>query len=72
MTVNQVATIVNAAQQQIVGEGAIQTVDLEGLIDMGNRPSMQLPTTTMSKPSSITSAKLCSSTEPIRGLPRPF
>lgn len=37
MTVNQVADIVNAVQQQIVGETAIQTVDLEGLIDMGKQ-----------------------------------
>lgn len=37
MTVNQVATIVNAVQRQIVGETAIETVDLEGLIDMGKQ-----------------------------------
>ena len=37
MTVKQVAAIVNAVQQQIVGENAIQTVDLEGLIDMGKQ-----------------------------------
>ena len=37
MTVNQVASIVNAVQQQIVGENAIQTVDLTGLIDMGKQ-----------------------------------
>lgn len=37
MTVNQVATIVNSVQQQIVGEAAITTVDLEGLIDMGKQ-----------------------------------
>lgn len=37
MTVNQVANIVNAVQQQIVGEAAITTVDLEGLIDMGKQ-----------------------------------
>ena len=37
MTVKQVATIVNAVQQQIVGENAIQTVDLTGLIDMGKQ-----------------------------------
>lgn len=37
MTVNQVANIVNAVQQQIVGENAIQTVNLEGLIDMGKQ-----------------------------------
>lgn len=37
MTVNQVANIVNAVQQQIVGETAITTVDLKGLIDMGKQ-----------------------------------
>ena len=37
MTVNQVATIVNDVQKQIIGEEAIQTVDLEGLIDMGKQ-----------------------------------
>ena len=37
MTVNQVATIVNDVQRQIVGENAIQTVDLTGLIDMGKQ-----------------------------------
>lgn len=37
MTVNQVATIVNDVQKQIVGAEAIQTVDLEGLIDMGKQ-----------------------------------
>ncbi len=37
MTVNQVATTVNAVQKQIIGEEAIQTVDLEGLIDMGKQ-----------------------------------
>lgn len=37
MTVNQVATIVNAVQKQIIGAEAIQTVDLEGLIDMGKQ-----------------------------------
>lgn len=37
MTVNQVATIVNDVQKQIVGDEAIQTVDLTGLIDMGNQ-----------------------------------
>lgn len=37
MTVTQVAAIVNAVQQQIVGEKAIQTVDLTGLIDMGKQ-----------------------------------
>jgi hypothetical protein len=37
MTVNQVATIVNDVQRQIVGEAAITTVDLEGLIDMGKQ-----------------------------------
>lgn len=37
MTVKQVADIVNDVQQQIVGENAIQTVDLEGLIDMGKQ-----------------------------------
>lgn len=37
MTVNQVATIVNNVQKQIIGEEAIQTVDLEGLIDMGKQ-----------------------------------
>lgn len=35
MTVNQVATIVNDVQKQIIGAEAIQTVDLENLIDMG-------------------------------------
>ena len=35
MTVNQVATIVNDVQKQIIGEEAIQTVDLENIIDMG-------------------------------------
>ena len=37
MNVKQVASIVNAVQQQIVGENAIQTVDLTGLIDMGKQ-----------------------------------
>lgn len=37
MTVKQVATIVNDVQRQIVGENAIQTVDLTGLIDMGKQ-----------------------------------
>lgn len=37
MTVNQVANIVNAVQKQIIGAEAIQTVDLEGLIDMGKQ-----------------------------------
>ena len=37
MNVKQVAAIVNSVQQQIVGENAIQTVDLEGLIDMGKQ-----------------------------------
>lgn len=37
MTVKQVADIVNAVQKQIVGETAITTVDLKGLIDMGKQ-----------------------------------
>ena len=37
MNVKQVASIVNAVQQQIVGENAIQTVDLTGLIDAGKQ-----------------------------------
>jgi hypothetical protein len=37
MTVKQVAAIVNDVQQQIVGEKAIKTVDLTGLIDMGKQ-----------------------------------
>lgn len=37
MTVNQVANIVNDVQKQIVGENAIQTVELTDLIDMGNQ-----------------------------------
>lgn len=37
MTVKQVSTIVNAVQKQIVGEAALETVDLEGLIDMGKQ-----------------------------------
>lgn len=37
MNVKQVADIVNAVQQQIVGETAIKTVDLKGLVDMGNQ-----------------------------------
>lgn len=37
MTVKQVVNIVNDVQQQIVGETAIQTVDLTGLIDMGKQ-----------------------------------
>ena len=35
MTVNQVATILNGVQKQVIGEEAIQTVDLENIIDMG-------------------------------------
>lgn len=37
MTVKQVATIVNGVQKQIIGEDAIQTIDLTGLIDMGKQ-----------------------------------